>query len=100
DRPEGDAVAVRQAAADEGDSLVRHPLELIQGKPGLPDPRGAEDRHELRPARLDRAAVGGLESADLLATAYERRVEPAGGRLGGGSHLLRDAGGPRLPSAL
>jgi hypothetical protein len=70
ERPVGDSLSVREAAADHDASVCAS--EQLAGEPRLADSRRADDRRELRCARLDRARERVLEPAELVGAADER----------------------------
>jgi hypothetical protein len=100
DRPVGDALAVRQAAALEHG---RPPVDLgeqLRRQPGLAHPGGPEHGDQVAGA----VAGGGLERVpqqpQRAATPDHRRVEPACVAGDAGSDRQQPEGGDRLPLAL
>ncbi len=81
DGPVRDALTVGQAAAAEDPSApVARGDELVR-EPALPDPRLANDCHELRPALPHAPDEGGLQLGQLHRAPLEARAAPRGGRL-------------------
>jgi hypothetical protein len=75
ERPERDALAVREAAADEHQGVVGERGGELAAQARLADPRRAEDREQLGAALADRALVCLSELGELDLAPDERRVE-------------------------
>ncbi len=78
DRPVGDSVAVRQAAArapKRRGLLAREQLPQLAHERRLPDPRLADERHQVRLVLRDRAPVGGEEQLELRLATDEHALE-------------------------
>ena len=81
ERPEGDAVAVRQTAPSERIRRVGRSLEERSEQPGLPDTGGADHGRELGPTVDDRAGERRLEGRQVIRSSHHRRVQAPGDRL-------------------
>jgi hypothetical protein len=77
-RPEGAAVAVRQAAADQDRRPLPEPAGRLQDQPGLADPGPAEHGQEVQGGVAGGPLVGPLEQLQLRGPADERGVVAAG----------------------
>ena len=86
ERPEGDALAVRQAPAPDQPGLLAGARRELTDEPRLADARVAHDRDELRLAALD----GGLQRCRQAA-----HLHLAPHEWGGGALLLRRGGAHR-----
>ena len=76
DRPERDAVAVRQAAPAEREGTTRCGLEELRREPRLADPGIAGQRDESAASRRGRLVQRARKRRELLAAADERRASP------------------------
>ncbi len=95
ERPEGDALAVRQAAAAMPPDAFLEPIDVLEelpAEPGLADARDARHRHEMC-ALLVRGSVEELlHEPQLAVTPDERRLES--GRLQSTASSRGDTQGP------
>jgi hypothetical protein len=64
------------AAREDGCGRLAHPLHALHGETRLADPRGAEDRDELRAVLTRRAFEVVRDLCDLARTTDERSLQP------------------------
>src|SRR5204862_5513950 len=76
-RPKRDALAVGKAPARHHSCPFRQPRGQFGGEARLADSRRPEHRENAARALLDRALERVLEVRELVATADQRKVEPA-----------------------
>ena len=74
-RPVGDPLAIRQAAAAQHGRLVPQRGRQLVHEPRLPHTRRAQDRHEVAAATRHGRVERRLERAELLFAAHQRRAE-------------------------
>jgi hypothetical protein len=77
-RPEGDPLAVGEAAAAKYRRSLADLRRELSGKARLPDSRGSEHRHEHSRPLGDGTLEGGEQVSEFLVTADEGGVEAAG----------------------
>ena len=77
-RPVGDALAVRQAAAGENGGALERLAELVR-EPALPHAGLAVDREQVRAAVAQRPVVGVLQQLELGVAADQRRLQGLAG---------------------
>ena len=94
ERPVGDPLAVREAAAAQDVRRVADALEEVGDEARLADPRGAEEREEPARAVGDRVLVVAPQPLALSLPSDERRLGVTRERLRLAEHLER-AGTPR-----
>ena len=78
ERPERDAVAVRQTAPSVPPRVVARPVEVLlelPREPGLADPTDADHRDEARPTLVRGGVEPLLHQSELGVTSHERRLE-------------------------
>jgi hypothetical protein len=91
-RPEGAAVAVRQAAADQHRRTVPEPAGRLQDQPGLADPGAAEHGQQVQGGLGGGPLVRPLEQLQLRGSAHERGVVAAGAAGRPGTHRQQPVG--------
>ena len=80
-RPERDAVAVREAASGVPPDVAGEPVDVLlelPGEAGLADAADPDDRDEVRPAVFGGGVVELLDEPQLAIAPDERRLETAG----------------------
>jgi len=98
-RPEGAAVAIRQAAADQHRRVASEPAGCLQDQPGLAHPGPAEHGQQVQGGLAGRPLVRPAEQLQLRGPADERGVEPAGPAGRPRPHGQQPVGGLAVPAA-
>ena len=87
ERPEGDALAVGEAAAAQHEPVFADARHELLDESRLADARVGEQGHEAAAALLDGGPECGLDRRQLLPATDERSLVPPQKRLGAGQHV-------------